>query len=633
MKNPKDGSAKDSKQSPFESDPPIDMREAEEILDGLAKVFFLSPSTTPPAAVAVEAAELPDLEARFRTLVEQIPAVIFMASLDGGTGEAYVSPHIEEMLGFTQTEWLNDPVRWYKHIHPEDQARWSAEAAELFLTGKSLRSEYRVLARDGRVVWFHCEVKMVRGRTGQPWFIHGVAFDITEHKQAEEALRLSEAKFSGILSIAADAIISVDESQKIALFNEGAEKIFGYRADEVSGKPLDILIPNQYRSAHTNHVREFSSSGVAARRMGERQEIFARRKSGEEFAAEASISKLEINGEKIYTVVLRDVTNRKLAEEELRKARDELEIRVQERTAALSRANAELQAEVAERKRIEEALREAHDQLEIRVQERTAELARSNRVLQNEIAERKKAEVALRTSEAALKRRGEDLRALTASLLSIQDEERRRIARELHDGTAQNLAALAMNFFILLDSPAAQAEASLRNLLKDSLTITEQCSREIRSLSYLLHPPLLDELGLASALKTYVEGFNQRTGIKVELKLPPRLSRMASEVEMALFRIIQEALVNIHRHSGSLRAFIRLALSDSEVSLEVKDDGAGVVSKQKAQNAGRGAQLGVGIPGMRERAQQLGGQMDIDFSDSGTRVTVTLPLRSGVWGQ
>ena len=132
---------------------------------------------------------LADVDARYRTLVEQIPAVVFMAFLDKGIGEAYVSPQIEQMLGFSQEEWLNDPVRWYQQIHPEDKARWSIEAAGLFMTGQPLKSLYRVLARDGHVVWFHCEAKMVRNDDGQPWFIHGVAFDISELKRAEASGR------------------------------------------------------------------------------------------------------------------------------------------------------------------------------------------------------------------------------------------------------------------------------------------------------------------------------------------------------------------------------------------------------------------------------------------------------------
>jgi PAS domain S-box-containing protein len=170
--------------------------EAERALQGLAQVFLQrSFSQERGSGTVVETAlpansEIPllNMEARYRALVEQIPAVVFMAYLDKGIGEAYVSPQIEAALGFSQSEWLEDPVRWYQQIHADDKMRWSEEAAEMFMTGKPLRSAYRVLARDGRVLWFQCEAKMIHREDGRPWFIHGVGFDITERKQLEEAI-------------------------------------------------------------------------------------------------------------------------------------------------------------------------------------------------------------------------------------------------------------------------------------------------------------------------------------------------------------------------------------------------------------------------------------------------------------
>ena len=152
------------------------------------------------------------MEAKYRTLVEQVPAVVFMAYLDRGIGEAYVSPRIEEVMGFSQAEWLEDPVRWYDHIHPDDQDRWSVEAAEMFLTGQPLRSAYRVLARDGRVVWFQCEAKMVRRDDGRPWFIHGVGFDITELKQAEAALESERNLVSAVLDTVGALVVVLSPS-------------------------------------------------------------------------------------------------------------------------------------------------------------------------------------------------------------------------------------------------------------------------------------------------------------------------------------------------------------------------------------------------------------------------------------
>jgi PAS domain S-box-containing protein len=180
----------------------VDLVDAEILLNQLASVFFPSDSAALQAAGDSSEKHKTDTnqttgslnaEAGYRTLVEQIHAVVFMAYLDKGIGEAYVSPQIESMLGFTAEEWLNDPVLWYRQVHPEDKDRWSIEASQMFLSGQPLHSVYRVMARDGRVVWFQCEAKMVRRDNGQPWFIHGVGFDISEIKEAEEALRKSEA--------------------------------------------------------------------------------------------------------------------------------------------------------------------------------------------------------------------------------------------------------------------------------------------------------------------------------------------------------------------------------------------------------------------------------------------------------
>jgi PAS domain S-box-containing protein len=173
------------------------LSEAERALQELADVFLLQQSFISKTKIDFAGggeptpgseAPLLNMEAKYRALVEQIPAVVFMAYLDKGIGEAYVSPEIEKALGYSQSEWLEDPVRWYQQIHPEDKLRWSEEAAEMFMTGKTLRSAYRVLARDGRVLWFQCEAKMIRREDGRPWFIHGVGFDITERKGLEEAI-------------------------------------------------------------------------------------------------------------------------------------------------------------------------------------------------------------------------------------------------------------------------------------------------------------------------------------------------------------------------------------------------------------------------------------------------------------
>ncbi|MGH9744665.1 MAG: PAS domain-containing sensor histidine kinase [Candidatus Acidiferrales bacterium] len=224
---------------------PADVVAAEATLKGLADVFFesrlLATRSAGERAVRVgteeEATDPPhSVEARYRALVEQIPAVVFMAYLDKGIGEAYVSPQIEAALGFTQGEWLEDPVRWYDQIYPDDKQRWSTEAAEMFLSGKALKSAYRVLSRDGRVLWFHCEAEMIRREDGRPWFIHGVGVDITELKQAEESLQDERNVLSAILDIVGALIVVLDPKGRIVRFNRTCEQTTGYSFPEVHGK-------------------------------------------------------------------------------------------------------------------------------------------------------------------------------------------------------------------------------------------------------------------------------------------------------------------------------------------------------------------------------------------------------------
>lgn len=214
--------------------------EAEAVLQELASAFFTNSVAdfgalhiSSQTALVTGNVLLPNMEAKYRALIEQLPAVVFMASLDEGIGEAYVSPQIEQVLGFTQEEWLQDPVRWYQQVHPDDKQRWSLEAAELFLTGKPLRSAYRVLARDGRVIWFHCEAKMVRREDGQPWFIHGVGFDITDLKQTEEALQEERNMVSAILDTVGTLVLVLDPTGRIIRFNRACELTTGYSFEQV----------------------------------------------------------------------------------------------------------------------------------------------------------------------------------------------------------------------------------------------------------------------------------------------------------------------------------------------------------------------------------------------------------------
>ena len=231
-----------------------DLAEAEAVLLDLARVFddsalnpehvldYFRETGKEPAAEAPP----PNLEAKYRALLEQIPAVVFMAYLDRGISEAYVGPQIEAVLGYSREEWLEDPIRWYQHIHPDDKQRWSLEAAEMFLSGKPLRSAYRVIARDGRVIWFHCDARMMRRDDGRPWFIHGVAFDITDLKRVEEELQKERNFVSTILDTVGALVVVLDSEGRILRFNPACELTTGYSMEEVQGKCIwDLFLPPQ----------------------------------------------------------------------------------------------------------------------------------------------------------------------------------------------------------------------------------------------------------------------------------------------------------------------------------------------------------------------------------------------------
>ncbi len=216
------------------------------------------------------------------------------------------------------------------------------------------------------------------------------------------------------------------------------------------------------------------------------------------------------------------------------------------------------------------------------------------------------------------------LHQLSARLLYLRDEEQRRIARELHDSTGQYLAALGMNLAWLKER-AKRMEPQSQAILDESSEIVQRCTQEIRDFSYLLHPPTLDEYGLASALRWYVERFARRSGIQVSLELPEDLGRLSHDEEIALFRVVQECLTNVHRHSGSPTARIRIAQDRKSLSLEITDEGHGFQAAG-AESSGGGARMGVGLLGMRERMSSLGGDLQVESDGHGTTVRAHLPL-------
>ena len=334
------------------ADLPLEAQKAEQIIKHLASLLegngdaprlaasFLQPRS--PFAPADH--QKADIDPKFSTLAEQVPAIIFIAFVDKGIREAYVSRQIESVLGFPQRAWLDDPTLWYRQLHPDDKQKWSHEAARMLASGEPLFSTYRVIAHDRRIVWLQCDVKMVCSETGKPWFVHGLALDVTrvretqanlhaqelesiqlqrqqtpEHKAAEQSLRQSEERFRLLVEGVIDyAIFMLDPQGYIVSWNRGAERIKGYRAEEIVGQHFSRF-----------YLEEDVERGVPAT-MLERARSRGRyeaegwrlRKDGSKFWANVLITALtDSNGQlQGFAKLTRDMTEYKMIQDKLRES-------------------------------------------------------------------------------------------------------------------------------------------------------------------------------------------------------------------------------------------------------------------------------------------------------------------------
>jgi two-component system, chemotaxis family, sensor kinase Cph1 len=245
-----------------------------------------------------------------------------------------------------------------------------------------------------------------------------------------------------------------------------------------------------------------------------------------------------------------------------------------------------------------------------------------------ELAERLDAEVRARTQQLEQRNsevlsQAAELRDLSVRLMRTADQERRRVARELHDSAGQSLAALAMNLSQIIQR-AQQYDPLLAKSAEEAEAIVQQLTRDIRTTSYLLHPPLLDENGLSAALAWYTEGLQKRSGLQIQLTISDEVGRLPSDMELLVFRVVQECLTNIHRHSGSKSAAIRIDRRPEDITIHVQDQGHGIPPEKLTGIYGRGS--GVGIRGMCERLRQFRGELTIDSDGSGTRISATIPI-------
>jgi len=385
--------------------------------------------------------------------------------------------------------------------------------------------------------------------------------------ELEHKLRLDSELLAAIVASSEDAIVSKNLDGVITSWNKGAEQIFGYAAKEAIGQHITLIIPSDRREEETEIIAKL--------RRGEKIEHFETvrvRKGGERLDISVTISPIRDATGRVVgaSKVARDITQRKRAEAEVRQA--------------------------------EQRYRDLAETLELEVKARTMELENRN------------AEVLVQA---------ELLRRFSHRLLTAQDEERRRIARELHDSAGQTLTVLGISLAQLIQKAGRKSPELAIDAEKIQDTV-KQLHREIRTTSYLLHPPLLDETGLASALSWYVQGLAERSELEITLDVAEDFGRLPRDMELAIFRLVQECLTNIHRHSASNLARIQIACDNAAVHVNVEDHGRGMAPDKLAEIQSGGS--GVGIRGMRERLRPFDGKLEIESDRTGTRISVAIPF-------
>jgi PAS domain S-box-containing protein len=578
-------------------------------------------------------------------LTERLNEVVYSADPDTFVA-TFVNSSIEKLYGYSASEWLANPQLWEEMIFDEDRQRTLQELSDSMArrTGDTL--EYRIRRRNGEIRWVEDHVTWTVDEHGKIASMNGVMYDITERKRAEEALRISEANYRTLVESASDGIFVTDAHGRVLDVNPLGCRMLNYTREEILGLSIPDIVQEEEVARVATELGRLNAGEVV------RSEWQFRRKDGTLLPGEVSGTTLP-DGRQLG--ILRDITERKNAEVKMQESEERLRLFIEHAPASLAMFDRDMRYLAVSRRWLVDynlhdgtIIGRSHYEIFPEIQERWREVHRralSGEIIKNDEDRFERADgtvqwlrwevrpwhfadssiggiVIFSEDITAIKRSEEQLKSLSQRLLEVQEQEKRYLAKELHDEFGQALTAAKINLQGLVQTtPQKQS----KHRLEKSISILDKCLTQVRNLSLDLRPSLLDDLGLEPTIRWFLDHHTKIAGIKEQLYLDLKSKRFPPLIETACFRIIQEAVTNILRHAKAKNVSVSLEQTESEIIFSIHDDGIGFDVEAAKANAQRGKSLG--LVNIQERAMLLGGTVEITSTPKkGTTVKVKLPI-------